>query len=221
MSLRTHRVPGSKTSFRSVLRIKHTLYFCSEDFRKSPFPSFARNVSCIIWHLVHIEMKLFSGTNPFQSHRFTLICGRWQEINSHFSCAFLLRRFSCRGSGLQNFFFSRQCALCWSMSQNRCVYKRVQVIFLYGLNTGMAVTLSVRNSLKVIFKAENEQGTRCAYSYWRWFCFLAFKRTELGNTSRYIYTQTYKYMTICVCGMFLFTFCVSPPLIDLIFSLNM
>lgn len=83
-----------------MLRPEHTLYFCSDDFRKSPFPSFDRNITCIVWYRFHIEMKLFSETNPFQPHRFTLICGSWQEINSHFSCTFWLKRFSCRGSGL-------------------------------------------------------------------------------------------------------------------------
>lgn len=65
-----------------------SLFFCAGDFRKSPLPSFERSIICIIWHFFHIEMKLFSEANPFPSLRFTLICGCWQEINSHFSCTF-------------------------------------------------------------------------------------------------------------------------------------
>lgn len=120
--LRIHYVPGPKICFWSMLRLKYTLYFCSDDFRKSPFPSFDRNITCIVWYRFHIEMKLFSETNPFQPHRFTLICGSWQVINSHFSCTFWLKRFSCRGSGLF-FFLPAPHSFCWSVSQNRCVYK--------------------------------------------------------------------------------------------------
>lgn len=82
-----------------VLRIKHALYLSSGDFRNSPFSSFARNITCTIWHFFHIEMKLFSEADRFQSLRFTLIRGSWQEINSHFFHG-LLKRLSCRVCGL-------------------------------------------------------------------------------------------------------------------------
>ena len=139
--LRTHCEPGPQICPGSVLRTKHALYFCSDGFRKSLF-SFLWQKHYL--HLFHVEMKLFSETNPSQPLRFTLICGSWQEINSHFLCSFWLKRFHCRGSVLCCCCRWPANAVCWSVSQNRRVYKRAQVIFLCVLNTDTAMRLCER-----------------------------------------------------------------------------
>lgn len=154
---------------------KHvSLFFCAGDFRKSPLPSFERSIICIIWHFFHIEMELFSEANPFPSLRFTLICGCWPEINSHFSCTFCWKSLLQRIWTFFFFFGVCYCTVWWSLSQNRCVYKSMQVIFLYGLNTGLVETLYVRRCLGVTFRVENEQGPSFPYYCWKWYCFLAF-----------------------------------------------
>ena len=163
-----------------------------------PFPSFDRSITCIIWHLFHVEMKLFSETNPFRPHSFTLICGSWQEINSHFLCSFWLKRFYCIGAELffwpANAEFVDQCPRIDMLTKERKWYFCVSSAQTWP-------GACVRACLKVTFRAENEQSPRCAYYCWRGVCFLAFQRSELGNTCSSTHTQTYKYVHkhSCLC----------------------
>lgn len=71
-------------------------------------------------------MKLFSETNSFQSLRFTLIGGSWQEINAHF----FMNLFA------EKTLLQMMCTFVLPANAqfgDRGVHKKVQVIFLYGL----------------------------------------------------------------------------------------
>ena len=204
--LRTHCEPGPQICPGSVQRTKHALYFCSDGFRKSPF-SFLWQKHYL--HLFHIEMKLFSETNPFQPHSFTLICGSWQEINSHFLCSFWLK-----DSIVEDLYFVVVVVGLLMQFVDQCpridVFTEERKWYFCVSSTQTRPWACVRDCLKVTFRAGTEQGSRCAQYCWRGFCFLAFQRTELGNTCSSTHRQTYKYIHkhLCLCVYDFVTFCL-------------